>query len=411
MTRYGDRAGVVIIGAGHAGYQTAESLRQEGYEKPIILISDEPHLPYHRPPLSKNYLLGETDEERLRFRSLDYYSEQGIDLLLGVKALRIDRENGYVLLDDDREIFYADLVLATGARVRRLSVPGTQYKGVYYLRALDDIKPIETCLKSARNVVVIGAGFIGLEFAAVARKLKKSVTILEVSSRVLARAVSPDLSKYFSILHQSEGVEIVCEVEVSEIIGDHKHVTAVMCTNGKKYNADIVVIGVGVIPNIELAEGAGINCNNGIFTDEHGRTEDAHIYAAGDCAAYQHPFAGKLVRLESVQNANDQGRSAAAAIANQPKPYESIPWFWSIQYNIRLQMVGLYDGCDQTVIRGHMDTNKFALFHYREDQLRAVHAVNRPADYIISRKLLTAGVSPRPEQVGDGTYDLKKLIA
>ena len=406
---HGHKAGVVIVGAGHAGYQTAESLRQEGYEEPIILIGDEPYVPYQRPPLSKAYLLGETDKERLRFRTADYYAEQGVDLWLNVSVSAIDRKARRVVLNDGRNIPYGNLVLATGARVRKLTVAGTDLKGVYYLKTLGDIEPIEARLGSAKNIVVIGGGFIGLEFAAVARKLKKTVTILEVSSRVLGRVVSPELSNFFSSLHESQGAEIVCDAEVAEIVGNGETVSAVICGDGREYKADIVLIGIGVTPNIELADAAGLTCKNGIIVDEHSRTEDTHIYAAGDCTSYLHPFAGKPIRLESVQNANDQGRSAAATIANNPKPYETVPWFWSIQYDVKLQMAGLREGCDETVQRGNMMANKFSLFHFRNGQLRAVESVNRPIDYIQARKLLAAGISPSPEEVADENFNLKNF--
>ena len=405
------KVGVVIVGAGHAGYQTAESLRQEGYEEPIVLIGDEPHVPYQRPPLSKAYLLGETDKERLRFRTADYYAEQGVDLWLNVSVSAIDRITRRVVLDDGKDIPYGNLVLATGARVRKLTVSGADLKGVYYLKTLGDIEPIEARLESAKKIVVIGGGFIGLEFAAVARKLKKTVTILEVASRVLGRVVSPELSSFFSSLHESNGAEIVCDAEVVEMTGNGEVVFAVICADGREYKADIVLIGVGVTPNIELAEVAELACYNGIIVDEHSRTEDSHIYAAGDCTSYEHPFAGKRIRLESVQNANDQSRSAAAAIANNPKPYKSVPWFWSSQYGVKLQMAGLQDGCDQTVLRGDVTISKFSLFHFRGGQLRAVDSVNRPTDYILSRKLLAAGVSPSLEQVRDTGFNLTNLMA
>ena len=404
------KVGVVIVGAGHAGYQTAESLRREGYKEPIVLIGDEPYAPYHRPPLSKAYLLGETDKERLKFRTIDYYLEHGIDLWLSVSVSAIDRTARRVVLGDGKHIPYDDLVLATGARVRKLTVAGSDLKGVYYLKTLSDIESIEARLEFAKNIVIIGGGFIGLEFAAVAQKLKKTVTILEVSPRILGRVVSPELSLFFSSLHESQGTKVICDIEVVEIVGNGETVSAVIGGDCREYKADIVLIGIGVTPNIELAATAELACKKGIIVDEHSQTEDAHIYAAGDCTSYLHPFVGKPVRLESVQNANDQGRSAAAAIANNPKPYVTIPWFWSIQYDVKLQLVGLREGCDETVQSGKMAANNFSLFHFRNRQLRAVESVNRPIDHIQTRKILAAGISPSPEEVADENFSLKNFI-
>jgi 3-phenylpropionate/trans-cinnamate dioxygenase ferredoxin reductase component len=403
-------AGVVVVGAGQAGYQTAESLRQEGYDGPITILGDEPHAPYQRPPLSKAYLLGETDKERLKFRPENFYAERNIDLRVNTSVNSIERDTKQVTLLGGDILDYDHLVLATGARVRELPVPGADLEGVFYLKTLDDIDRIEAHLAKTENVVVIGAGFIGLEFAAVARKLDKDVTVLEAAPRVMGRAVSPMISAFFTKVHRDNGANVLCDAMVSELTGEGGLVTGVTCADGATYPADLVVVGIGVIPNVELADGAGLACDNGIVVDEFCRTADPNIYAAGDCAAYHHPFADRLIRLESVQNAADQGRTVGAAIAGNERPYGGVPWFWSDQCGLKLQMAGLLEGCDQTVVRGAMEDGKFSLFHFRSGVLRAVDAVSKPADYVQGRKLMEAGISPTPEQAGDSEFKLKGLL-
>ena len=403
-------AGVVIIGGGQAGFQTADSLRQEGFEDPITILGEEPHAPYQRPPLSKAYLLGETDRERLKFRPEAIYADRGIDLRTGVRVEAVDRASKYVGLSGGDRLAYDHLVLATGARVRELPVPGAGLAGVHMLKTLDDVDAIEAGLANVERVCVIGAGFIGLEFAAVARKLGKWVTVLEAAPRVMGRVAAPVLSDFFTDLHRTHGVEIICGAQVTELRGEGGQVAAVACTDGRIVEAGLVVIGIGVVPNVELAEAAGLQCDNGIVVDRFCRTSDPEIYAAGDCASFEHPFAGRRIRLESVQNAADQGRIAAAAIAGHPRPYDSLPWFWSDQYDVKLQMAGLLDGCDETVVRGDPASGKFSLLHFRHGQFRAVDAISKPADYVQGRKLLEAGLSPTPEQVRDTAFKLKDLL-
>lgn len=402
-------AGMVIVGAGQAGYQTAESLRQDGFLGPITLIGSEAHAPYQRPPLSKAYLLGETDAHRVQFRAMDYYAQHGIDLRTSLDVTAIDRQAKQVHLSDGSQLAYDKLVLATGARVRQLPVPGAELAGVFTLKTLDDVDAIAARLAQAQNVAVIGAGFIGLEFAAVARKLGKDVTVLEAASRIMGRVVHPDLSAYFTRYHQERGVKIHGDAAVSALSGTDA-VESVVLADGSQIAADLVVVGIGVIANVELATQAGIACDNGIVVDEYCRTSDPDIYAAGDVASYRHPFAGSLVRLESVQNAADQGRTIAAHVTGKARPYATVPWFWSDQFDLKLQMVGLIAGCDRVVLRGDMGSNKFSLFHYRGDELRAVDSVNKPADHITGRKLLAAGISPTPQQAADEAFKLNTLL-
>lgn len=401
---------VVIAGGGQAGYQCAESLRQNGYAGAIVLASQEPRMPYQRPPLSKAYLLGNTDRERLQFRTGDYYAQHEIGLLLDTRVTGLDRPVREVELSSGERLAYDQLVLATGARVRTLPVPGADLEGVCTLRTLDDADLLAASLRTAERVVVIGAGFIGLEFAAVARQLGKTVSVIEARDRVMARAVPGVLSDYFVRLHRHHGVDIVCETVVAEIVGSAGRVASVHCRDGRIFSADLVVVGIGVLPNVELAAEAGLEVDDGIVVDPGGRTSDPDIFAAGDCASYAHPCAGHRLRLESVQNAADQARTVAATIAGHDRPYVAVPWFWSDQYDARLQMVGLSAGCDRHVIRGTRDGGRFSVFHYRGGVLRAIDSINRPADHILGRNLLARGVSPSPEQATDEAFPLRSLL-
>ena len=402
---------IVIIGAGQAAAQLAQSLDQAGFTGNIRIVGDEPYAPYQRPPLSKAYLLGETDRERLKFRADDYYAKHGIDLRVSTTATGLDPKARRLTLADGSSLAYDKLVLATGARVRPLPVDGAKLDGVFFLKTLDDVDRIGNRLTTAQNVVVIGAGFIGLEFAAVARKLGKTVSVLEAMPRVMARVVTEEMSQFFTELHRGNGVSIHCDTMVTALEGQDGAVTSVTCADGQSFAADLVVVGIGVLPNVELAADAGLACENGIVVDEHGRTSDPHIHAAGDCCAYAHPFAGHLLRLESVQNAADQGRVVAAAIVGHEKSYETVPWFWSDQYDVKLQMVGLQAGCDSTLLRGDLTAGKFSLFHFRGGALRAIDSVNSPADHMAGRKLLAAGISPTPEQASNPDFKLKELLA
>ncbi len=404
-------AGVVIVGAGQAGYQVAESLRTEGYEGPITLVGEESVLPYQRPPLSKDYLLGRIDAERILYRPMEFYRQNDIDLRLETRVVDLDPARKCVQLASGDTLNFEALVLATGARVRRLSITGADLRGVCYLRTLADVDDIGARLEKARQVVVIGAGFIGLEFASVARKSGKLVTVLEAMDRVMARVVEPELSDFFTRLHKSHGVDIVCNAQADEVIGEGGRVTGVKTVDGKLLKADLVVVGIGVVPNMELAEQAGIDCGNGIIVDGFGETSAAGIYACGDCASYVHPFAGEAIRLESVQNAGDQARAVAAKIAGHDKPYMAVPWFWSDQYDVKLQMAGLTIGCDSHVVRGDPDSGHFSLFHYKNDRLRAVEAVAQPRDYIVGRMLLEKGISPDRQQAAEPDFNLKTLLS
>lgn len=407
----GADAGVVIIGAGQAALECAASLRKGGYAGSIVMLGEEPHLPYQRPPLSKAYLLGDMDAPRLSFRNLDYFEANNIVLTTSAHVDEIDREAQTVTDEQGLVYHYTDLVIATGARVRPLPVAGVDLAGVHYLRTLDDVDRIEAAMAGIQNVSVIGAGFIGLEFAAVASKLGKTVTVIEAADRVMGRAVSEEISRYFEALHRSHGVTVMTGTGVAALEGLDGRLDGVLLASGDVVKTDLALVGIGVIPNTELAEAAGLECSNGIVVDAFGRTSDPHIYAAGDCVVYAHPFAGVPVRLESVQNAIDQAKAVASAICGAPAPYHAIPWFWSDQYDIKLQMAGLTMGTDAHVLRGSMADNKFSIFHFRDGVLRGVDSINKAADHVMARKLLALGISPTLEQAGDDGFALKSLVS
>jgi 3-phenylpropionate/trans-cinnamate dioxygenase ferredoxin reductase subunit len=400
--------GVVIAGGGQAGFQTAFSLRAEGYEGPITLLSDEPHLPYQRPPLSKGFVLGKQNHSHILLRPENYYREHNIHLLSGERAAAIERPEHRVRLASGSGIPYQALVLATGATNRRLPVPGAELGGVCYLRTLHDAIEIKQRIEQARSVVIIGGGFIGLEIAAASSSMGKQVVVLEALPRLMARAVAPVVSEFFRRSHESRGVKILTNAKVEAIRSNE-----VVLEDGSSLRVDLIVVGVGIVPNAELAEQAGLTISNGICVDKFLQTGDPSIYAIGDCAEYPNSFAGagSRVRLESVQNAVDQAVCVAKALAGRPARYHTVPWFWSDQFDIRLQMAGLPSGHNHVVIRGQTEGGKFSVFYFREGQLCAVDSVNRPADHMAARRLIANGVAITPEQAADEDVNLKELTA
>ncbi len=403
-------SGLVIIGASYAGVQAALSARAAGYAEPIRLVADESSLPYQRPPLSKGFLLGQASEDSLILRDEEFFRDKGIDLVLGAKAVRIDRHDRRVALASDERLGFDRLLVATGSRARPLTVPGADLPGLHYLRSLTDAQELKGKLAAVSEIVIIGGGFIGLEVASSARKLGKSVTVIETASRLLERAVSPVISRFLLDLHRDHGVDICLSETVARIEKDHDTLS-VVCGSGQRLHGELVLVGIGGIANAELAAEAGLACDNGIVVDAFGRTEDPGIYAAGDCASHHNAFASKRIRLESVQHAQDQGKSAGTAIADHLVPYASVPRFWSDQYEAKLQIVGLSEGGDRHVIRGAVDQGQFSVFIYRGDRLVAVDSINRPGEQLIARKLIGAGASPSPSpgQVADLSFDLKAL--
>ncbi|MFV3128336.1 NAD(P)/FAD-dependent oxidoreductase [Niveispirillum sp. KHB5.9] len=404
--------GLVIIGGSYAAANIAAAAREAGYQEPIRLVSAEPHLPYQRPPLSKGYLSGKVEASALPLRAESWYRETGVELLLGSAATALDRGAGRVVLADGRQLSYGKLALATGARPRPLTVPGAGLRGVLGLRDLADADAIRDRMGAVDRVVIIGGGFIGLEIAATLALAGRHVTVLEAQDRLLARAVAPVLSNFLASVHRDNGVIFRFGARVTGLVGDAGHVVGVCLADGDILPAGLVLVGIGALPNQELAQAAGLACNDGILVDAAARTGDPAIVAAGDCTRHPNPHAGGgLIRLESVQHANDQAKVAGAAVAGQPRTYDAVPWFWSDQYGFKLQMAGLARGADMSVPRGMIRDGKFSLFHFRGGQLVAVESVNRPGDHIQARRLLAAGLSPTPAQAGDADFDLKALSA
>jgi 3-phenylpropionate/trans-cinnamate dioxygenase ferredoxin reductase subunit len=401
--------GTLIIGTGQAGFQTAASLRSEGYQEPITLLGGEPHIPYQRPPLSKAFLFGKETAESIELRPRAFYGNHNIRLLVGERAISIEPAQRRVKLALGAAFPYEKLVLAVGARNRLLPIVGARLDGVLYLRSLDEAATMKQRLENAHEVVVIGGGFIGLEVAAVARSLGKSVTVLEALPRLMSRVVAPAISDFFRQLHAARDVTIKCSSAVAEITGAHGKVSGVKLTDVTFFPADLVIIGIGVTPNSELARDAGLAVANGIAVNENLQTTDENIFAIGDCSEHPNPFASARIRLESVQNAADQAQHVAAQIVGRASPYRSVPWFWTDQYDIKLQMAGISQGHDRTVTRGNPESSKLSVFYFRQNRLLAIDSINRPLDHMIGRKLIAAGASVTPEQAADESVDLKKL--
>jgi 3-phenylpropionate/trans-cinnamate dioxygenase ferredoxin reductase component len=403
------RAGTVIVGTGQAGFQTAASLRSEGYADPITLIGEEPHIPYNRPPLSKGFVLGTQDAESIELRPVNFYKTHQINLLCGERVVGISRAEKQIEIASGGNLSYDSLVLAVGASNRRLPVSGGDLEGVLYLRSLAEAIFIKKRIEESQRIVVVGGGFIGLELAAVASSVGKSVTVIEALPRVMARVVAPIISEFFHELHTSRNVKILCGATVKEIRGANGHVNEVLVSDGSVHPADLVLVGIGVAPNIELARDADLAVSNGIAVNEYLETEDKNIFAIGDCAEYPNAFAGGRVRLESVQNAADQAQCVAMTIAGHRTKYNSLPWFWTDQYEIKLQMAGISAGHDRVVTRGNAEARKLSVFYFRSGKLIAVDSINRPVDHMIGRKLIASGAKLTPEECADESVDLKRI--
>ncbi len=400
---------VVIVGAGHAGFQLAASLRQNGFGERIALINDEGHLPYQRPPLSKAYLKGAGGPDSLMFRPEKFFHDQHVELIAD-RAVSIDRGARKVTLASGAPLDYGHLVLATGARNRLLDIPNANLEAVRYLRILDESEALRHRLAPGQRVVVIGAGFIGLEFAATARAKGLEVDVIELAARVMARAVTAEISEYFQLKHTAAGIRIHLGVQVTSIESDGDKVVGVSLSDGRHIPADLVVVGVGVLPNVEIAAEAGLPVASGIIVNDHLLTADPNISAIGDCALYaSHRFGGSL-RLESVQNATDHARCVAARLTGKDEVYDGMPWFWSDQGPDKLQMVGLTTGYDRVVVRGDREQGAFSAFCYKSGQLLGIESVNRAGDHMFGRRLLGANRSITPEQAADAGFDLKSAL-
>jgi 3-phenylpropionate/trans-cinnamate dioxygenase ferredoxin reductase subunit len=399
---------VLIIGAGHGGFQVAASLRQGGFDGRIVLTGDEPVLPYQRPPLSKDYFDGKIGLDLLLMRPEAFYRDQNIEYLPGDRAAAIDRAAKSVQFDGGVRLEYDHLVLATGARNRQPPLPGLELDGVCYLRDLAETDDLRRRLVGAERVIVIGAGFIGLEFAALACKQGKPVHIVEMTDRVMSRVVCPATSQFFAEAHRRTGVEFSFGAQAVRIAGSNGRVEAVELAGGERLHADLVVISVGVVPNGELAQAAGLAVANGIVVDEQLSTADPAISAIGDCASFPSRHAGgAMTRLEAVQNATDHARCVANRLLGKPHPYTALPWFWSEQGPLRLQIAGLTNGYNHTVIRGDVETGEFSVFCYRNHELLGIESINKPADHAHARRLLAAGRQVTPEQAADASFDLR----
>ena len=401
---------ILVIGAGHGAGQLLDSLRRGGCEDSITLVGEESWLPYQRPPLSKKFLSGEMSQERLAFRPENFYARHQIDTRLSCRAISLDRDAACVELCTGETLPFGKLAIATGARVRELAVPGAALGGVHYLRGIDDACRLREDWVDKKEVCVIGGGFIGLEVAASARALGKNVTVVEAMDRLMARAVSPDLSEFFLATHTAAGVRVLLNAGVEALLGAKERVEAVRLTDRREIAADVVLVGIGVLPNQELAAQAGLACDNGILVDEFAQTSDARIVALGDCTNHPNGLLGKRLRLESVHNAVEQARTAAASLMGQKLAYNQAPWFWSDQFDYKLQMVGLSEGSDRAVLRGKPEAGKFSLFCFRGDELLAVESVNSAGDHMVGRKLLAARVYPSQQQAADTDFVLKSLL-
>ena len=407
MTRH-----VVIVGAGHGGVSLCAALRALDFAGAITLLSDEADLPYHRPPLSKAFLTNDTPEaeNKLLLESQSFYDEKCVDLRLNTRVSALDTKARTLQLADGSLVPYDELVLATGARARTLTLPGSALEGILVLRTLEQARTLRQRLASSSSIVIVGGGFIGLEIAATARKLGKQVTVLETASRIMERSVSPEVSAYVTRKHREQGIILELDSTVSAFLGDNGKVAAVR-TATREWPADLVIVGAGSLPNSELAQAAGIACSNGILVDAQMRTSAPNVFAIGDCVTFENRYADNArLRLESIQNANDQARLVARLIIGEDASYEALPWFWSDQGEVKLQMVGLSIGRTHCVTRGEPELGRFSVFHYRNSTLIAVDSVNQPLEHILGRKLLAAGMSPDQALIADTGIALKSLL-
>ncbi len=396
---------IVVVGGGQAAAQAVFTLRQRGFDGRLTLVAEEAHLPYQRPPLSKKYLTGEITAERLHLRTVEFYRERNVDLRLGARVGELHPDRHSLTLVNGESMHYDRLLLCTGSRVRRLNVPGSDLEGVYYLRTLEDADRIRTELLPGRRLVIIGGGYIGLEVAAVATAAGLAVTVLEAGERLMERSVGPHVADFYRACHTERGVDIQTRREVVALQGSGR-VTAVSTRDGSIFPCDAVVVGIGIEPNMELAADARLTCDNGVAVDESAVTSDPDIAAAGDCTSHPSRLYGRRIRLESVHNAIEQAKAAAHALLEDPQVYNDVPWFWSDQFDLKLQSAGLALGHDSVVIRRGPDARHFAVFYLSDGRLIAVDAVNSPREFMQGRRLIGTGARPDPEALADPDISL-----
>ena len=398
---------LIIVGAGQAAAQAVQSLRAEGFSAPITLIGEEAYAPYQRPPLSKAYLLGSFERERLFLKAEAFYREAGCGMMQNTRVAAIHRAEKTVELSDGRKLAYDTLLLTTGTRVRKLKCPGADLPGVHYLRDIADVDGLQAVFAAGKRIAIVGGGYIGLEVAAVGAKRGLDVTVFEAMDRLMARSVSTPLSDFYAAEHQKAGVKLRLRTGVEAFEGNGK--VERVRAGGKTYDADIVLVGIGVLPNDELATRAGLASEDGIVVDRNGVTGDPAIFAAGDCTRHI-GREGTAIRLESVQNAIDQAKHCALAIVGRPKIYSEVPWFWSDQFDLKLQIAGMARPGDQIVLRGNPAQRKFAVFHLRDGVVAAVEAVNAAPEYLVGKKLIGEGARIAPERLADLSIPMKQMI-
>jgi 3-phenylpropionate/trans-cinnamate dioxygenase ferredoxin reductase subunit len=400
---------IVVVGGGHAAAQVVDSLRHEHFAGRLVLVGEEPLLPYQRPPLSKKFLAGEMEADRLPIRHAAFYESIHCELLLGRPVETINTGARELKLADGSRLAYDKLVLAVGGHARPLPVPGADLAGVHVLRTMADVTAIRAQAAPGKRAVIVGAGYIGLECAATFRKLGLEVTVIEMMDRVMSRVVAPEMSRFYAGEHAAHGVTILTGKRVSALNGDG-HVTAVECSDGTRVPAELVLAGIGLVPNTELANAAGIRCEDGIAVDEHCCTSDPDVYAIGDCCSHPSPRYGRRIRLESVDNAFEQARTAAANICGRVLVHDKTPWFWSDQYELKLQIVGLCQGYDAVVIRGDPAERAFSCCYLRDGELIALDAVNHVKDFMAARKLVGEHAKPDPVRLADSAVAIKDTL-
>lgn len=397
---------IIVVGGGQAGAQAVEVLRREGFDGQIVLVCAEPTLPYQRPPLSKKFLLGEVSADRLLLRHQAFYDQHQIDLRCGIRAVSLSTPLREITLSSGQTLCYDQLLLCLGASARKLTTPGAESPRTRYLRSLADVEELRPHLRQGARLVIIGAGYIGLEVAASARKLGCTVHVLEMSDRVMSRVVASSVSEFFHGVHRAAGVNIACNVRILDV-EDNRGEARIRCSDGSVYDADIILVGIGALPNVQLAQNAGLACDNGIVVDEHCCTSDPLVFAAGDCTSQPSASLEMRVRLESVDNAVEQSTAAALNLLGRATVHDPVPWFWSDQYEHKLLIVGLSQNHDQQLIRGDPGTGAFSVCYLKGGVLVAVECVNQMKDYMAARKLVPQHARPRIEKLADPAIPLK----